>query len=149
MPSLIFRVLDAHVIHGLADAPAVRDEHGTRSYAQLLHESACIAGGLKHMGVEPGTQVVIDLDPGRHLVTTVLAIARLGALPAGGGDFTIAGSPPVLWAPGTEVTWDLLDKAGRTEPAVAPVTDAEGYEAALRQAYGEIFDVLEGGGTVS
>lgn len=149
MDSLIFRVLDAQMIHGLADAPALRDDEGTRSYAQLLHESACIAAGLNHMGIESGTQVVIDLAPGRHLVTTVLAIARLGAVPADRAEFTIAGSPPTLLTSVTEVTWDVLDKAGRAEPAVAPVTDVEGYEESLRQAYGDIFDALERGDTVS
>lgn len=149
MDSLIFRVLDAQVINGLADDPAVRDETGSRSYAQLLHESACIAAGLNHMGIEAGSRVVIDLEPGSHLVTTVLAIARLGALPAESSEFTISGMPPSLVTPHTEVAWDVLDKAGRTEPAAAPIVDPEGYETALRQAYGEIFDVLERGGTVS
>lgn len=147
--SLVFRVLDAQVINGLADEIAVSDEQGTRSYAQLLHESACIASGLNHMGIEAGTSVVIDLAPGRHLVTTVLALARLGALPADSGDFTIQGTPPTLRTPDTEVVWDLLDKAGRTEPAVAPISDADGYEASLREAYGEIFDALERGNTIS
>lgn len=147
--SLIFRVLDSQVINGLADDIAVRDEQGTRSYAQLLHESACIAAGLNHMGIEAGTLVVVDLVPGRHLVTTVLALARLGALPSDVGDFTIQGTPPTLRTPDTEVVWDLLDKAGRTDPAAAPITDPDGYEQHLREAYAEIFDALERGETIS
>lgn len=149
MDSLIFRVLDAQVIKGLADEPAVRDDRGSRSYAQLLHESACIAAGLNHMGIEAGTPVAIDLAPGSHLVTTVLAIARLGALPVESSEFTISGMPPSLVTPHTEVAWDVLDKAGRTEPSAAPIVDPDGYEAVLRQMYGDIFEILERGGTVS
>lgn len=148
MTSLIFRLLDTHVINGLADDIAVRDAAGTRSYAQLLHESACIAAGLHHMGIEPGTPVAVDLPPGRELVTAVLACARIGAVPASGGDFTLAGAPPTLRTPDTEVAWDLLDKAGRTDPAASPVEDPEGYELVLRQSFGDLVATLEAGGTV-
>lgn len=149
MSSLVFEVLDAHVIHGRADHIAVSDASGEMTYAQLLHQSACIAGGLGHMGVEAGTSVLIDVEPGRHLVVCVLALARIGALPAADAEFAISGTPPTLKAPDTEVDWDLLDKAGRTEPAQAPESDPAGYESALRDSYGEIIDVLERGGTVT
>lgn len=149
MTSLVFRALDYQVVSGLADDIAIADARGTVSYAQLLHESACIAAGLHHMGIEPGTAIVLDDLRGRDLVISVLACARIGALPSGTGDFRLAGTPPVLRAPATEVTWDLLDKAGRTEPATAPEHDPEGYETALRAGYDEIFSTLERGGTIS
>lgn len=148
MTSLIFRVLDTQVISGLADNTAVSDERGTVSYAQLLHESACIAGGLRHMGIEAGVPVVLDGLQGRHLVISVLACARIGAVPAETADFRLAGSPPVLHAPDTQVKWDLLDQAGRTEPMSAPEHDPDGYESALREAFPEIFSTLAAGGTV-
>nr|MCW2728835.1 hypothetical protein [Aeromicrobium sp.] len=148
MDSLVFRVLDRQVVSGLADDLAVADARGTVSYAQLLHESACIAAGLHHMGIEAGTSVVLDHLHGRELVTAVLACARIGALPAETGDFRLVGTPPVLHAPNTEVAWDVLDHAGRTEPLTAPEHDPEGYEAQLRQAYPEIFTTLETGGTI-
>jgi len=149
MTSLVFRVLDHQVVHGLADDFALRDARGTMSYAQLLHESACIAAGLHHMGIDPGTPVVLDALHGRDLIVSILACARIGALPAQTGDFRLAGSPPVLHAPDTEVTWDTLDKAGRTDPTTAPEQDPEGYEKALREKYGDIFATLERGGTVT
>ncbi|MCW2770873.1 MAG: hypothetical protein JWR27_2306 [Aeromicrobium sp.] len=149
MTSLVFRLLDHHVITGLADHTAVSDERGTMSYAQLLHESACIAGGLQHMGVEAGTDVVIDLPLGRDLVVAVLACARIGAVPAETGDFRLDGTPPVLHAPDTHVAWDVLDRAGRTEPASAPHADPEGYEHHLRAAYPDIVDALAAGGAIS
>ncbi|MET1037362.1 MAG: AMP-binding protein, partial [Aeromicrobium sp.] len=127
----------------------VSDARGTMSYAQLLHESACIGAGLQHMGIEPGTPIVLDDLRGRDLVISVLACARIGALPAETGDFRLAGTPPVLHAPATEVVWDLLDKAGRTEPASAPDHDPEGYEQVVTATYGTIFTTLQAGGTIN
>jgi len=149
MTSLVFRVLDHQVISGLADDFAIADARGTMSYAQLLHESACIAAGMHHMGIDAGTPVVLDDLHGRDLVISVLAVARIGAVPAGTGDFRLAGTPPVLHAPDTQVTWDVLDKAGRTEPHTAPEHDEQGYEETLRAAYGDIIKTLESGGTVT
>lgn len=149
MTSLVFRVLDAQVVHGRADEIAVSDERGTTSYAQLLHESACIGAGLHHMGIEAGTFVTVDLPPGRDLVVTVLALARIGAIPSDAADFRLAGTPPVLHAPVTEVTWDVLDKAGRVDPHPAPEADPDGYEELMRAAYGEILATLEAGGTIA
>jgi hypothetical protein len=140
MTSLVFRTLDYQVVTGLADDIAVSDARGTVSYAQLLHESACIGAGLHHMGVEPGTSIVLDDLRGRDLVV---------ALPAETADFLLTGTPPVLRAPDTEVVWDLLDKAGRTEPATAPERDPDGYETLMRGAYPEIFATLESGGTLT
>ena len=149
MTSLVFRTLDYQVVLGLADHIAVSDGRGTMSYAQLLHESACIGAGLHHMGIEPGTTIVLDDLRGRDLVVAVLAVARIGAVPAASADFRLTGVPPVLHAPTTEVTWDLLDKAGRTEPATAPEHDPDGYEDLLQQEFPEIFETLQSGGTIT
>ena len=78
----------------------------------------------------------------------MLACARIGAVPQTVADFRVAGSPPVLQTPETEVPWDLLIKAGRMDPAQAPAHDPEGYEALMREAYGEIFSALEAGETI-
>lgn len=149
MASLIYRVLDEHVIHGLADNLAIQDEHGTMSYAELLHESASVAGSFINIGIGPGVGVQIDLAPGRELVVAVLACTRIGAIPRTTADFRLAGSPPVLHTPETEVPWHLLIKAGRIDPAPAPSDDPEGYEALMREAYAGIFSALEGGETIS
>lgn len=149
MTTLVFRALDRHVVGGLADHAAIEDEHGSLSYAQLLHESACIAGALSHLGVERGTGVAVDLPRGRELVIAVLACARLGAEPRAAGLFSLVGDPPVLTTPDTEVTWELLVRAGRAEPAPAPDSDPEGFEEAVLEQYGELFAALIAGGTVS
>ena len=148
MTSLIFRLLDHQVVHGLADELAIQDERGMMSYAELLHESASVAGALTSVGVMEGAGVQIDLAHGRELVVAVLACARLGAVPRESAEFRIAGMPPVLHTPETEVPWDLLIKAGRIDPAPAPADDPEGYEALMRETYPDIFSALEAGETI-
>lgn len=149
MTSLVFRILDRQVITGLADDHAITDSRGTMSYAQLLHVSACIAAGLHHMGIGEGVPIVLDELHDRDLVIAVLACARIGAVPSATGDFHLAGTPPVLHAPATEVTWDVLDKAGRTEPHTAPETDPEGYADHLRATYLTIIEPLAAGKTIN
>jgi hypothetical protein len=148
MTSLTFRVLDEHVIHGLADDLAIQDQRGGMSYAELLHESASIAGALANVGIGPGAGMWIDLPRGRELVVTVLACARIGAVPRQTADFRIAGMPPVLHTPDTEVPWDLLIHAGRIDPAAAPAADPDGYEDLMWAAYPDIFGALEAGETI-
>ncbi|WP_162243688.1 AMP-binding protein [Aeromicrobium sp. Root344] len=149
MASLIYRVLDEHVIHGLADKLAIEDERGTMSYAELLHESASVAGALVNVGVVAGTGLQLDVPHGRELVVAVLALARLGAIPADDVEHRLVGLPPVLHTAGAEVTWDLLIHAGRMDPAPAPPTDPDGYEALMRGAYPEIFRALQAGETIT
>lgn len=149
MTSLIFRALDKQVVGGLADHPAIDDEHGAMSYAQLLHESASIAGALSQLGVVTGTEVHIDLPAGREQVVAVLACARLGAVPTDGAAFHVTPEPLVVRTPDTEVPWDVLLRAGRTDPAGAPDSDPDGYEVLMRDAFGGVFVTLESGGTLT
>lgn len=148
MTSLIFRVLDEHVIHGLADNPAIQDARGTMSYAELLHESASIAGAFSNLGIEAGTAVRIDVPEDREHAIAVLACARLGAVPQETADFRLVGEPPVLHTVDTEVPWDLLIHAGRIEPAPAPHDDPEGYAELMQAAYADLFATLAAGETL-
>lgn len=149
MTSLIFRVLDEHVIRGLADNLAIQDARGTMSYAELLHESASIAGAFSNLGIEAGTPVRLDVPEGREHVVAVLACARLGAVPQETAEFRLTGLPPVLHTTDTEVPWDLLIHAGRIEPAPAPHDDAEGYAQLMQAAYPDLFSTLAEGGTIA
>lgn len=146
MSSLVFRALDRHVVGGLADNTAVEDDRGSLSYAQLLHESACIAGALGYLGVVGSTEVSVDIPRGRNLVIAVLACARLGALPSAGGAYRF--EDETFYTPDTEVPWDLLMRAGRSEPAPAPDSDDEGYEALMRAEYDELLTTLIAGDTI-
>jgi hypothetical protein len=145
MTSLIFRALDEHVIGGLADHPAIKDERGTMSYAQLLHESASLAGALRHLRIDVGSDLAIELPDGREQVIAVLACARLGAVPRGTAAYRLTGTPPVLHTPDTEVAWDVLIRAGRMEPAEAPDKDPDGYETLMRDEYEDVFATLAAG----
>lgn len=149
MASLIYRVLDQQVIRGLADNLAIQDERGTMSYAELLHESASVGGAFTNVGIGVGAGLQIDVAPGRELVVAVLACTRIGAVPTMPAGFRLAGSPPVLHTPETEVPWDLLIKAGRIDPAPAPAEDPQGYEALMRDTYPDIFAALEAGETIT
>ncbi|MDR7087403.1 hypothetical protein J2X11_002242 [Aeromicrobium panaciterrae] len=147
MTSLVFRALDQHVVGGLADDTAVEDELGPLSYAELTHESACVAGAINHLGVESGTEVSIDIPSGRNLAIAVLACARLGAVPSAGGIYRFEGE--TFYTPETEVPWDLLMRAGRSEPSPAPDSDPEGYEDVMREAFPDLFSSLLAGGTAT
>lgn len=149
MTSLVFRALDEHVVGGLADHPAIEDERGPMSYAQLLHESASLAGGLLHLGLTAGNPVEIKVPDGREQIIAVLACARLGAVPRGAATFRIIGVPAVIHTPDSEVPWDLLIRAGRIEPAAAPDQDPEGYEQLMRDGYEDIFATLTAGETIT
>lgn len=148
MTSLIFRVLDEHVIHGLADNLALQDARGQMSYAELLHESASVAGAFSNLGIEAGTPMRIEVPQGREHIVAVLACARLGAVPQETADFRLVGMPPVLHTVDTEVPWDLLIHAGRIEPAPAPHDDPEGYAALMQAAYADLFATLAEGSTL-
>ena len=146
MTSLVFRALDLHVVGGLADDPAIVDERGTMSFAQLLHESASVAGAISQLGIGTGTEVAIDLPSKRERVIAVLACARLGAVPDSSATADrLAGEPPVLHTPETEAAWDLLIRAGRNEPAPAPDRDPDGYEQLLLALHAEVFEPLSAG----
>jgi hypothetical protein len=149
MTSLVFRALDQHVIGGLADDPAIADERGVMSFAQLLHESASVAGAISQLGVGVGTEIAIDLPAGRDRSIAVLACARLGAVPQDRAvEFRFTGVPPVLHTPDTEAAWDLLIRAGRNDPAPAPDRDPDGYEHLLLATYPEVFEPLTAGQTI-
>ena len=146
---LVHRALDVHVIAGAADEIALTGADGPMTYAQLLHDSASIAGALREIGVATGTPVAVDLPSGRIQVMAVLACARLGAELVESADFTLAGDPVALTTPDTEVPWDVLLRAGRIDPAAAPERDPEGYEQRLLAVHGELFATLSSGGTLT
>ncbi len=147
--SLVFRALEINVIEGRADDVALTDAGGSTTYARLLHDSASIAGALRQLGVDADGVVAIDLPEGRHLVMALLACARLGARIGSTGTFRFAGDPVVLSTPDTDVEWDVLLRAGRTDPAGAPDADPTGYAEQLLADHGHVFGPLLDGGTVA
>ncbi|MCL3837463.1 AMP-binding protein [Aeromicrobium duanguangcaii] len=147
--SIAFRALDLHVIQGRADDSALVTATGTLSYAQLLHESASLAGGLRELGLRAGAPVHLEV-PDRHVwVVGVLAIVRLGAEPDPQASFTIAGDPAVISAGGEEYELDLVLRAGRVDPAAAAVHDEGDYGERMERQYGDVLATLLHGGTLT
>lgn len=148
MTSLIFRALDQQVVTGQADVLAIDDGTVSITYAQLLAQTAALAGGLAKIGVEQGTRVSLDLS-GADEVGAVLALARLGAIPDGGAGFRIDGDPPIVRTGEHDYTWATVLSAGKTDPMHAPDRDDKGYEKLMTDNYEDIFAMLTAGGTIT
>jgi amino acid adenylation domain-containing protein len=61
------------------DAPAVVDEYGSVSYADLERAATRLAAKLQAAGAGPGERVAVALDRNRHVVTALLAVLKSGA----------------------------------------------------------------------
>jgi len=147
--SIAFRALDLHVIQGRADETALHTPSGTLSYAQLLHESASLAGGLRDLGLRRGAPVHLDV-PDRHTwVLSVLAIVRLGAEPDREASFSITQDPAVVRAGEDEYELDLVLRAGRVDPARAEMHDEGDYGERMERKYGDVLATLLHGGTLT
>lgn len=109
----VFALLDLAVVRGRGDDPVLLDGSRPISHATLLEEVAGLGGVLRGLGVEPGTPVACRLDPDRRGVTTLLALARLGAVLDDGAELVV--SPAGV----ADVGWDLVRPAGRADPAPA------------------------------
>ncbi len=150
MSSLAFEALDRHVIGGRADDLAVAGTGRPVSYARLLETSAALAGGLRLLGVEPGTSVDLRVEPGLEQVVAVLAVVRLQLEVEDGADPRLGGGDPlrVHFGP-DEYEWDTVVQAGAGNPAGAAERDPEGYADRMRARFGHLLDPLLGGGTVT
>lgn len=147
--SLVCRALDRHVIHGRADELAFAGDGLPMTYAQLLHDSACIAGALRDIGVTADTQLSLDVPSSREHLIALMACVRLGVEINEDASFAVMGDPPVLTTPVTEVPWDVLLRAGRVDPAPAPDADPNGYEQRLMAAHGDVLGTLIAGDTLT
>lgn len=148
MTSLIFRALDQHVIAGHADKPALEDGTAPMTFAELLAQTAALAGGLASVGVSEGTHISIDVD-GTARVGAVLACARLGAIPDAEAQFRIAGDPPVVHTGEHDYSWATVLSAGKTDPMPAPERDEPDYEKLMLGKYENIFATLTAGNTIA
>ena len=130
-----FALLDARVISGRGDEAVV----GEMSHARLLEEVAALGGVLRHLGVVRGLPLVIDLAADLDAVVAALAAARIGAvvttrdhpeapvvvassgsaIPAAGRARVVRGDHVVE----PDLEWDVMMRAGRTDPAACEVLD--------------------------
>lgn len=149
MDSLAFRALDRHVIDGRADEPALFTAERTYTYAQLLHDSASLAGGLRALGLAQGGPVHLHVPERRIWVLGVLAIVRLGAEPDHDASFVVSGDPAIVRIGDEEVELDLVLRAGRSDPATALTSDTGDYGQRMAQKYGDVLATLLHGGTLT
>lgn len=148
--SLSFQALDAHVIAGRADEIAMMSEEVTYTFAQLLHESAALAAGLRDLGVGVSTPVRLSADDRLTRVLGALAIVRLGAEPVKSGWYLrIGGTPPVVETGGETIDLDLVRRTGRLDPATALAHDRDGYAERMTNLYGDVVAILVRGGTLT
>lgn len=150
--SLAFRALDRHVVDGRADDPALVTDAAMVSYAQLLHESASLAGGLRDLGVTRGTPIRLKVPDRRIWVLGVLAIVRLGAEPVHDGDearYRILDDPALVHVGEDVLDLDLVLRAGRVDPATAAMSDPADYAERMEQRFGDVLAVLLRGGTLT
>ncbi len=129
--NLCFNALDRHVVRGRADAPAIAADRPT-SYARLVEEVAAFGGVLRAFGIGLGDTVVARLPPGRDALVALLASTRLGAVhvleePTGDEEVVVIAGGVIrrrgAFAP-DDLDWDVLLRAGRTDPAPCAVVSA-------------------------
>jgi hypothetical protein len=154
--NICFNALDRHVVRGRADQVALRVDRLTAgrtelTYARLLEEVAAFGGVLRILGVETGERVTSRLPMGLRGLVAALAAARLGAVhevaaPSG------SEVPRAPEAPGTkelteDLDWDLLMRAGRTDPAPVvevPVTAPAFVVEGRPLTVGEVLEGADG-----
>ena len=154
-PNVSFALLDAEIIRGRADDPAI----GTMTHARLLEEVAALGGVVWHLGARPGLPVVIDLEDDLDAVVAALATARIGgvvttqdhpdapvALVSAGSEVPSEGRVRIVRGEGAvepDLAWDVMMRAGRTDPAAVQVLDpAAAYSP--ERSVAEQIDVLAG-----
>ncbi len=132
-----FALLDTPVIAGRGEEPVM----ASMTHARLLEEVAALGGVLHHLGAIRGAPVVVDLDEDRDAVVTALAVARIGgvvttsdtpdapvAVVSTGSAVPGDGRARVVRGAGVtepDLDWDVMLRAGRTDPAAVEVLDPE------------------------
>ena len=106
------------MVRGRADDVALASERPT-TYARLLEEVAAFGGVLRAFGVQPGETVTSGLT-GRDGLLVLLACLRVGATLVVDDSTCVAmpgGAAVRRDAQGDELDWDVVLRAGRTDPA--------------------------------
>ena len=165
-PNVSYALLDAAIIAGRGEEPAVTSGERVWSHARLLEEVAALGGVLRHLGVRVGVPCVIDLGSGPvkdlDAVVAALATARLGgvvtteddaaapavlvdagsSLPADGRARLVRGEPGSAVAE-PDLDWVVMIRAGRTDPAGCEVLTPEAAYSSERSVAEQIA-VLDG-----
>ncbi len=144
--NVCFNALDRHVVRGHADDAALAGDKPW-SYARLLEEVAAFGGVLRAFGVGPGDGVSTGLT-GRDGLVVLLASLRVGSV------LVLDGSPAVTMpgggvvrrdATGDELDWDVVLRAGRTDPAPCAEVSVEAPALVVDGRTVTTDDLLAGG----
>lgn len=157
-----YNALDRHVVRGRADEVAAELEARAWTYADLLAESAAFAGVLRAFGVGLGDEVVVGRLPETHAALVALAAARLGATcryveeveaatVATSSTAAVAatrpvadtGDLPVVTVDATaDLSWEVVMRAGRTDPGGCADVPGDGVLAVLGERTWTLADAL-------
>jgi hypothetical protein len=148
--SLGFDLLDRHVVDGRGDDVACTDATGELTFARLLERAAALAGGLGLLGVRPGDEVAVNVEPGNLQVVVVCALIRLGAVPGNRGGIRIADEHGTVMVhlPDHDVDLAVVAKAGRADPAPSRTTDLPDYRSQVRTTFAAVVDTLLAGSPI-
>lgn len=157
-----YNALDRHVIRGQAEEVALTLDTRSWTYAELLTHVGAFAGVLRAFGTGLGDTVAVGPLPAFEGVVVTLAVARLGAVVQHTDDLAghvatarvlVAGTDPGLETgdvpvitvdDSTELSWAMVMRAGRTDPAGC--SDVPG-DAVLARLGGAELPVLAALGT--
>lgn len=146
--NLCFNALDRHVIHGRADTLALGDEP-PMTFARLLEEVAAFGGVLRAFGAGPGDRVVTGLPPGRDGLVALLASLRIGAVhvldPDAADTVVLPGASLRRGAEGEDLEWEVVLRAGRTDPAPCAEVPAAAPALVVGGRSVSTAEVLDGG----
>ncbi len=127
--NVCFGFLDSAVIEGRADEVVC----GDLLFATMLEQVASLAGALRHLGVGPDTVVPVLVEDDQDAVLAALAVARLGGVVTDRaeheGPIAICSAQQATrttirlfrGASEPDVDWDMMLRAGRSDPAAAEV----------------------------
>ena len=80
MANIVHALVERHRQLGRAAAPAVIDDDGSWTFAELSDASARAAGELRARGVRRGDRVAVVVPDGRRAVQALLGALRIGAI---------------------------------------------------------------------
>lgn len=161
-----YNALDRHVIRGRAEEVALALDSRSWTYAELLTHVGAFAGVLRAFGTGIGDTVATEPLPVFEAVVVTLAASRLGAVVEHTDDLAPhvatarvlvaatdpgldAGEVPVVTVDdSTELSWALVMRAGRTDPAGCADVPGDAVLARLGGTELTVLAALDGHGPV-
>lgn len=158
-----YNALDRHVIRGHAEDVALTIDSRSWTYAELLTDVGALAGVLRAFGTGVGDTVAVSPIPTYEAVVVTLAVARLGAVVEHTDDLAayvatarvlVAGTDPSLEAgdvpvvtvdDSTELSWAMVMRAGRTDPAGCTDVPGDAVLARVGDAHLTVLSALGAG----